>query len=110
MNAWLDYAQLTIYILLGLGIIGTILFLWNALSSRNITIRQMQEDHEKLMRSFNELDEQAKLIVRTDLELNKAQEELDKRLNGINALQRASKDRGATPSSCVRYGNRSLIA
>lgn len=91
MASWLDSAQLIIVITLCLGILGTLLYLWNAVSSRNITIRQMQEEHEKLMRSFNELDEQAKLIVRTDLELNKAQEELDKRLNGINALQRASR-------------------
>ena len=37
------------------------------------------------------LDEQAKLIVRTDLELNKTREEMDKRLNGLNALQRTSR-------------------
>ncbi len=46
---------------------------------------------KQLIRSFGELDEQAKLIVRTDLELNKAQEELDKRLNGIEALQKTSQ-------------------
>lgn len=91
MNYWLDSAQFIVLIVLGTGLLGTLLFLLNALSSRNITIKKMLEDHERLMRSFNELDEQAKLIVRTDLELNKAQEELDKRLNGINALQRASK-------------------
>lgn len=45
----------------------------------------------KLMRSFHEIDEQAKLIVKTDLELNKAQEELDKRLNGLEALQKTSR-------------------
>ena len=46
---------------------------------------------EKMNRSFNELDEQAKLIVKTDLELNKAQEELDKRLKGLDALQKTSR-------------------
>ena len=45
----------------------------------------------KLMRSFDELDEQAKLIVKTDLALNRTQEELDKRLSGLNALQRTSR-------------------
>ncbi len=44
-----------------------------------------------MTRTFNDLDEQAKLIVRTDLELNKAQEELDKRLNGLDALQKTSR-------------------
>ncbi len=51
----------------------------------------MNEAHKKLMRSFNDLDEQAKMIVRTDLELNKTREEMDKRLNGLNALQRTSR-------------------
>jgi signal transduction histidine kinase len=51
----------------------------------------MKEAHSRLMRSFNDLDEQAKLIVRTDLELNKTREEMDKRLNGLNAVQRTSR-------------------
>ena len=55
-------------------------------------IKQMKAGNEKLMRSFNDLDEQAKLIVKTDLELNKAQEELEKRLQGLNTLQKFSKD------------------
>lgn len=50
----------------------------------------------KLKRSFNDLDEQAKLIVKTDLELNKAQEELDKRLNGLESLQTISKNISTT--------------
>ena len=69
----------------------SILYFWLTLSSREEKIRQLEEAHKKMMRSFNELDEQAKLIVKTDLELNKAQEELDKRLNGLNTLQRASR-------------------
>lgn len=54
-------------------------------------IKEMKDAHNKLMRSFNDLDEQAKLIIRTDLELNKIREEMDKRLNGLNALQRTSR-------------------
>jgi len=53
--------------------------------------KQMLGSLDKLKRSFNELDEQAKLIVKTDLELNKAQEELDKRLRDLEALQTVSK-------------------
>ncbi len=53
--------------------------------------KMLKDGLRNLMRSFNELDEQAKLIVKTDLELNKAQEELDKRLNGLNALQKTSR-------------------
>jgi len=54
-------------------------------------INALNESHKKLMRSFNDLDEQARMIVRTDLELNKTREEMDKRLNGLNALQRTSR-------------------
>jgi len=46
---------------------------------------------EKLKKSVDEMDEQAKLIVRTDIELNKAQEELDKKITGLYALQRLSR-------------------
>ncbi|HSV43246.1 MAG TPA: GAF domain-containing sensor histidine kinase [Candidatus Bathyarchaeia archaeon] len=56
--------------------------------------RQLDElkgSFRKLSQSFEELDEQAKLIVKTDLELNKAQEELDKRLEGLDALQKLSR-------------------
>ena len=69
-------------------ITGLVIFLLNRLEE----IRQMKASHLKLMRSFNDLDEQAKLIVKTDLELNKAQEELEKRLQGLNTLQKFSKD------------------
>ncbi len=54
-------------------------------------INQLQNSLNKLKRSFYELDEQAKLIVRTDLELNKAQEELDKRLGSLDVLQKTSR-------------------
>ncbi len=41
---------------------------------------------DKLKHAYNELDEQAKLIVRTDLQLNKTQQELDKKINGLYTL------------------------
>ena len=53
-------------------------------------VRRLLAAYNKILNTFNELDEQAKLIVKTDLELNKAQEELDKRIAGLNALQRVS--------------------
>src|SRR3989338_2100103 len=81
------------YILGGLGlaafvIIGILILL---LVNKNEKINLLARSFEKLRRSFNDLDEQAKLIVKTDLELNKAQEELDKRLGGLDALQRISR-------------------
>ena len=66
-------------------------YLFYAFITKEETIKEMKEAHNKLMRSFNDLDEQAKLIVRTDLELNNTREEMDKRLNGLNALQRTSR-------------------
>ena len=54
-------------------------------------LREMKSAYDKIMLSFNELDEQAKLIVKTDLELNKAQEELDRRLTGLNTLQQLAR-------------------
>jgi signal transduction histidine kinase len=54
-------------------------------------VHSQQTSLALLTRSFNELDEQAKLIIKTDLELNQTQEELDKRLNGLDALQKISR-------------------
>jgi len=45
----------------------------------------------KITKSFQDLDEQAKLIIKTDLELSRTQEELDKRFSGLNALQKISR-------------------
>jgi len=53
--------------------------------------RRLKSSLVKLNKSFTELDEQAKLIVKTDLELHKAQAELDKRFSGLDALQKTSR-------------------
>jgi signal transduction histidine kinase len=54
-------------------------------------VKQLEILVDKLKRAVEEMDEQAKLIVRTDMELNKAQEELDKKIAGLYALQRLSR-------------------
>jgi signal transduction histidine kinase len=59
-------------------------------------LKQSQGLVNNLKRSLDEMDEQAKLVVRTDLELNKAQEELDKKVTGLYALQRLSRAMGTT--------------
>ncbi|MFC1510478.1 ATP-binding protein [Candidatus Omnitrophota bacterium] len=59
--------------------------------SKTETIHQQKATLKKLKKSFEDLDEQAKLIVKTDLELNKAQEELDRRLHSLEALQKISR-------------------
>jgi signal transduction histidine kinase len=54
-------------------------------------IKILKNSVENLQRSLNETDEQAKLIIRTDIELNKIQEELDKKIAGLYALQNLSR-------------------
>jgi signal transduction histidine kinase len=90
----MDTAISEIFITLGIVIFGLLcatVYLIYAFITKEDVIKAMKEEHGRLMRSFNDLDEQAKLIVRTDLELNKARETMDKRLNGLNALQRTSR-------------------
>lgn len=72
--------------LIGIVLLGIILIL-----KLNL-IEQLNNTISYLKKSLEEMDEQAKLIVRTDLELNKIQEELDKKINGLYALQRISRD------------------
>ena len=81
------------YILLSIGlfvfiILGVFLLL---IIDKSEKINKLQNSLTTLKKSFNDLDEQAKLIVKTDLELNKTQEELDKRLGGLDALQKISR-------------------
>jgi signal transduction histidine kinase len=54
-------------------------------------IKELSSIIESLRRSLDEMDEQAKLIVRTDIELNKTQEELDKKIAGLYTLQKLSR-------------------
>jgi hypothetical protein len=54
-------------------------------------LRRLQQEEKKLRHSLDEMDEQAKLIVRTDMELNRIQEELDKKVSGLYSLQRLGR-------------------
>jgi len=58
---------------------------------RNQKIQELQALLQNLNASFDHLDQQAKLIVKTDLELTKTQEQLDRRLDGLDTLQKASR-------------------
>ena len=69
----------------------TILSLAIVLMFKINKIINLQTMVDKLKKSLEEMDEQAKLIVRTDIELNKTQEELDKKITGLYALQRLSR-------------------
>lgn len=54
-------------------------------------LKELEKAMHNLNRSLEEMDEQAKLIVRTDMELNKTQNELDKKIAGLYTLQRLSR-------------------
>lgn len=82
--------------ILGLSGIIAILSLVIVLVLKMEKIKHMRNENELLRRSLDEMDEQAKLIVRTDMELNKTQEELDKKMTGLYALQRVSRSISTT--------------
>jgi signal transduction histidine kinase len=69
----------------GIGTLALFLF------TKTERVRELELSLLKLKKSFDRLDEQAKLIVKTDLELNKAQEESERRLKALDALQKTSR-------------------
>jgi len=73
-----------------IGLLSLLLLFLNLLIKLD-KIKQLQKTVDSLKKSLEEMDEQAKLIVRTDIELNKTQEELDKKITGLFALQRLSR-------------------
>lgn len=77
--------------ILGLASIFIIISLAIALAIKIEKIHELRSSISKLKKSLEETDEQAKLIVRTDIELNKTQDELDKKIAGLYALQRLSR-------------------
>jgi signal transduction histidine kinase len=69
-----------------LTIVAVIIYLMYTKESLRRAKINLEKSLEKLKSAYNEMDEQAKIIVRTDLELNKTQEELDKKINGLYTL------------------------
>ncbi len=59
-------------------------------------LKDLEKRTEGLNTSLEEMDEQAKLIIRTDIELNKTQEELDKKITGLSTLQKLSRQMSTT--------------
>ncbi|MBU0504326.1 MAG: HAMP domain-containing sensor histidine kinase [Candidatus Omnitrophota bacterium] len=72
-------------------IILTTVILIILLISQVYKVKGLKGELEKTKKSIDEMDEQAKLILRTDLELNKTHEELDRKMTSINALQNISR-------------------
>ncbi len=52
--------------------------------------RQVEELH-RLQAAYDQLDQQAKLVIRTDLELHRIQEELDRRLASLMSLHQLGR-------------------
>lgn len=67
-----------------------------ALLSKIQRLKELGDKINALNLSLEEMDEQAKLIMRTDMELNKAQEELDKKISGLDTLQKLSREINTT--------------
>ncbi|MDD5561001.1 MAG: GAF domain-containing sensor histidine kinase [Candidatus Omnitrophica bacterium] len=59
-------------------------------------LKELEKRADALNASLEEMDEQAKLIIRTDIELNKTQEELDKKITGLSTLQQLSREISTT--------------
>ena len=55
-----------------------------------------EEANKRLQDIINQLDEQAGMIIKTDLALNKVQEELDKKITGLYALHELGKKINST--------------
>lgn len=87
---------LSITDLITLGLLGVIITLVVILIFKMEKIKQLNSTVMQLKKSLEELDEQAKLIVRTDIELNKTQEELDRKITVLYALQRIFREISTT--------------
>ncbi|MCU0651416.1 MAG: ATP-binding protein [Candidatus Omnitrophica bacterium] len=81
----------TLMNILGITTVAVIFALITAYMFKIEKVKQLRALVDTLKKSLDEMDEQAKLIVRTDMELNKTQEELDKKITGLYALQRLSR-------------------
>lgn len=77
----------TYTIILVLITIGSLLF-YNSERNRR---RDLEEKNKRLEDIIKQLDEQAKMIIKTDLALNKVQEELDKKITGLYTLHELGK-------------------
>ena len=84
------------FYLLGLISTLTIIILVFVIIIKSNSVKHLKLTVDYLKNSVDQIDEQAKLIVRTDLELNKVQEELDKKISGLYTLQGLSRNFAST--------------
>lgn len=79
------------FYIIWLSVILIIAILSMLLISQAEKVKKIKNELEKTKKDINEMDEQAKLILRTDLELNRTHEELDRKMTSIYALQGISR-------------------
>jgi len=79
-----------------LGALSSIIVLALTLFYKMYRLKELNTKVAALKFSLEEMDEQAKLIMRTDIELNKTQEELDKKISGLDSLQKLSHEINTT--------------
>ncbi|MFA5199686.1 MAG: ATP-binding protein [Candidatus Omnitrophota bacterium] len=79
-----------------LGTLSSIIVLSLTLFYKMQRLKELGAKVAALKFSLEEMDEQAKLIMRTDIELNKTQEELDKKISGLDSLQKLSHEINTT--------------
>jgi signal transduction histidine kinase len=72
-------------------IIGAFVYMIILTERQRRSKKSLEKSLRKLKKTYDELDEQAKIIVKKDLELNKTQENLDKKLQGLYTLHEFSK-------------------
>jgi len=75
--------------------VGILVFILFYLTERNKRV-ESEEKSKGLQDVVRQLDEQARLIIKTDLALNKVQEELDKKITGLYTLHELGKRINAT--------------
>ena len=85
------FPDLEIRVACGLVLITIIAYLIRIAEVERKAKESRDRELNKLKTAYDELDEQAKIIVRTDLELTRTQEELDKKIDGLYTLDELGK-------------------
>ncbi|MBU1912479.1 MAG: HAMP domain-containing histidine kinase [Candidatus Omnitrophica bacterium] len=81
------------YIIISALIIGILFILYYFEKNRRAASEKL---NKRLQDIIGQLDSQAKIIIKTDLALNKAQEELDKKITGLYTLHELGKEISST--------------
>jgi len=81
------------YIIVSALIMGILFILYYFERSKRVESEKL---NKRLQDVINQLDSQAKIIIKTDLALNKAQEELDKKITGLYTLHELGKEVSST--------------